>query len=121
MLGQEAFGNQPFPAQLNPRQRTFLQVAVDRVLVDRGNLAPRPLHRGMPTLHFDKLTCTACHSGPMPEDATTLVQTAMSHKLGLPRHHTADAEGWKYKRINGRMHINRGKGRGWETNHRYRP
>ena len=55
------------------------------------NAAPRPLHRGMPTLHFDELTCTACHSGPMPEDATTIVQTAMAHKLGLPRHHTADA------------------------------
>ena len=36
-------------------------------------------------------------------------------------HHIADAEGWKYKRINGVMHINRGKGRGWEINHRYRP
>jgi len=55
------------------------------------NAAPRPVHRGLPTLHFDKLTCTACHSGPAPQDATTLVQTAMAHKLGLPRHHTADA------------------------------
>jgi hypothetical protein len=36
-------------------------------------------------------------------------------------HHVADAEGWKYKRIRGRMHINRGKGKGWELNHRYRP
>jgi hypothetical protein len=36
-------------------------------------------------------------------------------------HHRADAEGWTYKRINGLMHINRGKGHGWETNHRYRP
>ena len=36
-------------------------------------------------------------------------------------HHTADAEGWKYQRVKGRMHIDRGKGRGWETNHRYRP
>ena len=52
---------------------------------------PRPLHRGLPTLHFDKLSCTACHSGPSPSDATTLVQTAMAHKLGLPRHHTSDA------------------------------
>ena len=55
------------------------------------NAAPKPLHHGLPTLHFDELTCTACHSGPMPKDATTLVQTAMAHKLGLPRHHTADA------------------------------
>ena len=36
-------------------------------------------------------------------------------------HHIADAEGWKYKRVSGRMHIDRGKGRGWEINHRYRP
>jgi hypothetical protein len=36
-------------------------------------------------------------------------------------HHVADQEGWTYKRIKGRMHINRGKGRGWELNHRYRP
>ena len=36
-------------------------------------------------------------------------------------HHQADQEGWEYKRIKGRMHIDRGKGRGWELNHRYRP
>jgi hypothetical protein len=54
------------------------------------NAAPRPQHKGLPTLHFDKLTCTACHSGPMPADATTMVQTAMAHKLGLPRHETVD-------------------------------
>jgi hypothetical protein len=45
----------------------------------------------MPTLHFDLLSCTACHSGPAPSNQATLVQTAMAHKLGLPRHHTADA------------------------------
>jgi hypothetical protein len=55
------------------------------------NAAPRPQHKGLPTLHFDKLTCTACHSGPKPQDATTMVQTAMAHKLGLPRHQTVDA------------------------------
>jgi hypothetical protein len=36
-------------------------------------------------------------------------------------HHQADTENWTYKRIKGRIHINRGKGRGWEINHRYRP
>src|SRR5207237_9018301 len=55
------------------------------------NAAPRPLHRGMPTLHFDKLSCTACHSGPRPSDATTLVQTSMSHQLGVARRQTSDA------------------------------
>src|SRR5207249_3454509 len=47
-------------------------------------------HHGIPTLHFDKLSCTACHSGPIPSDATMLVQTSMSHQLGLPRRVTAD-------------------------------
>jgi hypothetical protein len=55
------------------------------------NAAPRPVHRGMPPLHFEKLSCTACHSGPRPTDATTLVQTSMSHQLGLPRRVTAAA------------------------------
>ena len=36
-------------------------------------------------------------------------------------HHRADIEGWKYKRVKGVMHIDRGKGKGWEINHRYRP
>lgn len=53
--------------------------------------APLPVHKGLPTLHFDLLSCTACHSGPAPSEQATLVQTAMAHKLGLPRHHTADA------------------------------
>jgi hypothetical protein len=55
------------------------------------NAAPRPVHHGLPTLHLEKLSCTACHSGPVPEDKTSLVQTAMAHKLGLPRHETVDA------------------------------
>jgi hypothetical protein len=45
----------------------------------------------MPPIHFEKISCTACHSGPRPSDATTLVQTSMSHQLGLPRRATADA------------------------------
>jgi hypothetical protein len=46
--------------------------------------APRPRHPGIPTLHFEKLTCTACHSGPWPVDQTARVQTSMAHALGLP-------------------------------------
>lgn len=44
--------------------------------------APVPLHKGIPTIHFEKLTCTACHSGPWPEDNTERVQTSRSHHLG---------------------------------------
>ncbi|HSI33833.1 MAG TPA: hypothetical protein VK986_09635 [Tepidisphaeraceae bacterium] len=52
--------------------------------------APRPQHKGLPTLHFDKISCTACHSGPYPDDATTMVQTSLAHRLGLPHHRHVD-------------------------------
>ncbi|MBN2445193.1 MAG: hypothetical protein JXO22_00580, partial [Phycisphaerae bacterium] len=40
-------------------------------------------HRGLPPIHFEKLTCTACHSGPMPKDAAARIQTALAHGLGI--------------------------------------
>ncbi len=46
--------------------------------------APKLVHKGMPPVHFDRLTCTACHSGPLPESEPVEVQTSMAHKLGLP-------------------------------------
>jgi hypothetical protein len=45
--------------------------------------APHPLHAGIPTIHFERLTCTACHSGPWPADDVANVQTALAHGLGL--------------------------------------
>jgi hypothetical protein len=44
--------------------------------------APIPTHPGIPTIHFDRLTCTACHSGPWPGDKTILTKTSRAHKLG---------------------------------------
>ncbi len=44
--------------------------------------APVAVHRGIPPVHFEKLTCTACHSGPWPRDKTILVKTARAHRLG---------------------------------------
>ena len=29
--------------------------------------APYPKHKGLPEIHLQKLSCTACHSGPKPE------------------------------------------------------
>lgn len=46
--------------------------------------APHAAHVGFPPVHFERLTCTACHSGPMPKDTLDIVQTSMAHKLGLP-------------------------------------
>ena len=37
-------------------------------------------------LHLEKLSCTACHSGPRPAEQALQVQTAMAHGLGLPSH-----------------------------------
>ena len=52
--------------------------------------APKPLHKGLPPIHFDKLSCTACHSGPQPGEQAFMVQTALAHQLGLPSHHEGD-------------------------------
>lgn len=46
--------------------------------------APRPQHPGLPPLHLESMTCTSCHSGPWPEDATSLLHTAAAHALGIP-------------------------------------
>ena len=45
--------------------------------------APVPEHKGLPEIHFEKLTCTACHSGPWPGDETSGVKTSMAHGLGV--------------------------------------
>jgi len=46
--------------------------------------APVPTHPGIPTVHFEKLTCTACHSGPWPSEQTVLTKTSRAHRLGTP-------------------------------------
>ncbi|MFC1561549.1 hypothetical protein ACFL4Q_00965 [candidate division KSB1 bacterium] len=51
--------------------------------VQGGRLgAPFPLHKGMPAVHFEKLACTACHSGPLPEEYAQGVKLSRAHALG---------------------------------------
>jgi len=52
--------------------------------------APYPKHKGIPTIHFEKLTCTACHSGQWPGPKNNLVKTSRVHKLGLHNVNKAD-------------------------------
>jgi hypothetical protein len=52
--------------------------------------APRPVHKGLPTIHFDKLWCTACHSGPYPGAQATTVLTSMAHRLGTESYNRVD-------------------------------
>jgi hypothetical protein len=44
--------------------------------------APKPIHAGIPVIHFESLSCTACHSGPLPEQNTIRSKDARTHKLG---------------------------------------
>jgi hypothetical protein len=44
--------------------------------------APKPEHAGIPPIHFDKLTCTSCHSGPWPGEKTYRSKTSRAHALG---------------------------------------
>jgi hypothetical protein len=57
--------------------------------------APVPKHKGLPTIHFEKLACTACHSGPMPGAQAVRTQTSMAHGLGVhAKDRSADALPW---------------------------
>ncbi len=45
--------------------------------------APVALHKGIPPVHFEELTCTACHSGPAPADAPQAIRTSRANRLGI--------------------------------------
>ncbi len=45
--------------------------------------APKPIHKGLPKVHYERLACTVCHSGPMPAQETTGVRTAKANRLGI--------------------------------------
>jgi hypothetical protein len=45
--------------------------------------APYPLHKGLPKVHFERLSCTVCHSGPLPARDATRVRTARANRLGI--------------------------------------
>jgi hypothetical protein len=45
--------------------------------------APVPKHASLPPVHMKKLTCTACHSGPMPASEPTRIRTARANRMGI--------------------------------------
>jgi hypothetical protein len=45
--------------------------------------APFPRHKGFPAVHFKRLSCTVCHSGPWPEKELTRVRTSRANRLGI--------------------------------------
>jgi len=52
--------------------------------------APVPEHVGLPTVHFERLSCTACHSGPKPRMQAGRVQTSRAHALEFHGEHRGD-------------------------------
>jgi nitrate/TMAO reductase-like tetraheme cytochrome c subunit len=51
--------------------------------------APKPVHAGIPPIHFEEMSCTSCHSGPNPTEPghTQRVQTSLAHRLGMSSEH----------------------------------
>lgn len=59
------------------------QVAGADPLAQPGRMgAPKPAHWGLPPLHFDQLSCTACHSGTLPQQNTPRQVNSIFHRLG---------------------------------------
>ncbi|MCB9208804.1 MAG: hypothetical protein H6609_05440 [Ignavibacteriales bacterium] len=56
-----------------------------------GNLgAPIPEHLGIPPIHFERLSCTTCHSGNWPTKETNFVKISRAHFLGMHGTNKAD-------------------------------
>jgi hypothetical protein len=45
--------------------------------------APYPRHKGFPAVHFKRLACTVCHSGPWPAKTLERVRTTRANRLGI--------------------------------------
>jgi len=45
--------------------------------------APYPRHWGIPEVHFERLSCTVCHTGPLPDKEATRVKTSRANRLGI--------------------------------------
>ncbi len=45
--------------------------------------APYPQHKGIPAVHFERLSCTVCHSGAIPDKQPDRVRTSRANRLGI--------------------------------------
>lgn len=56
--------------------------SVDSLLLAGRLGAPKPTHAGLPPLHFEILSCTACHSGTLPKEVVGRQINSIAHRLG---------------------------------------
>lgn len=91
--GEAAHSPNPAADTLSCRACHIAEPGVADRLPDTGRLgAPIAMHKGLPPLHFDLLSCTACHSGPWPGSQAAAVQTSLAHGLGLADEHRASTD-----------------------------
>ncbi len=51
--------------------------------LEPNGAGPRPEHVGFPAIHFDKLSCTVCHSGVTAGGKLAQVRTARANRIGV--------------------------------------
>ena len=51
--------------------------------MDNGGAGPKPKHVGMPLVHFEKLSCTVCHSGVTENHRRAQVRTMRANRIGI--------------------------------------
>ena len=51
--------------------------------LEKNGAGPRPVHAGFPTVHFEKLSCTVCHSGVTKDGKMAQVRTARANRIGI--------------------------------------
>ena len=44
---------------------------------------PKPVHAGIPLVHFEKVACTVCHSGVTANGEPALVRTSRANRIGI--------------------------------------
>ncbi len=86
--GYEGEENQP--AQVSSCEGCHLPAESSSVPTSGRLGAPQPAHAGIPAVHFDKLACTSCHSGPWPGPKTIRTKTARAHGLGTYNSNKSD-------------------------------
>ncbi|MEE9165992.1 MAG: hypothetical protein V3U24_00800 [Candidatus Neomarinimicrobiota bacterium] len=87
--GELSSENNPFAATLSC-EGCHLPDQLSTVPISGRMGSPQPEHPGIPSIHFEKLTCTACHSGPWPELKIQGVKTSRLHALGVQGVNKAD-------------------------------
>ena len=51
--------------------------------IEKNGAGPKPTHVGLPLVHFEKLSCTVCHSGVTGEGRCAQVRTMRANRIGI--------------------------------------